>query len=80
MPPGVLAELAEAASLEHATLHILDRNEAVRVLNLAADAGDQRRCGLQVPRFGQWPAAAALPEPPDLSQRSQARIFAADVS
>ena len=38
VPPGVLAELAEAASLEHATLHILDRDEAVRVLNLAADA------------------------------------------
>ena len=38
MPPGVLAELAGAASLEHATLHILDRDEAVRVLNLAAGA------------------------------------------
>jgi nitroreductase len=38
VPPGVLAELAEAASLEHAILHILDHDEAVRVLNLAADA------------------------------------------
>ena len=35
---GVLAELAGAASLEHAILHILDHDEAVRVLNLAADA------------------------------------------
>ncbi len=55
VPPGVLAELAEAASLEHATLHILDRNEAVRVLNLAADA---ERAQLADPEYraelAQW--------------------------
>jgi hypothetical protein len=38
VPPGLLAGLAQAASLEHAILHILDHDEAVRVLNLAADA------------------------------------------
>jgi len=38
VPPGVLAGLAQAASLEHAILHTLDHDEAVRVLNLAAGA------------------------------------------
>jgi nitroreductase len=38
VPPGVKAELAEAASLEGAILHFLDHNEAVRVLRLAAEA------------------------------------------
>ena len=38
LPPGVLAELAEAAGLEGAILHILDHDETVRVLHLAADA------------------------------------------
>ena len=37
-PPGVLAELAEAAGLEDAILHILDHDETVRILHLAADA------------------------------------------
>jgi hypothetical protein len=38
VPPGIRAELGEAASLEGATLHFLDHGEAVRVLGLAADA------------------------------------------
>src|SRR6266536_2117443 len=38
VPPGVLAGLSQAASLEHAILHTLDHDEAVRVLNLAAGA------------------------------------------
>src|SRR5205085_11722501 len=38
VPPGVRAELAEAASAEGATLDFLDRGEAARVLDLAADA------------------------------------------
>jgi nitroreductase len=38
VPPGIRAELGEAASLEGATVHFLDYGEAVRVLGLAADA------------------------------------------
>jgi nitroreductase len=38
LPPAVQAELAEAARREDAILHILDHDEAVRVLHLAADA------------------------------------------
>jgi nitroreductase len=38
VPPGIRAELAEAASLEGALLHFLDHGEAKRVLRLAADA------------------------------------------
>jgi nitroreductase len=38
VPPGIRAELAEAASVEGAVLHFLDHNEAVRILGLAADA------------------------------------------
>ena len=38
LPPGVLGELAEAAGLEDAILHILDHGETVRMLHLAADA------------------------------------------
>jgi len=38
VPPGVRADLAEAASLEGAILHFLDHDEAARVLHLAADA------------------------------------------
>jgi nitroreductase len=38
VPPGVLAELADAAGLEGAILHILDHDEAGRMLDLAADA------------------------------------------
>jgi nitroreductase len=36
--PAIQAELAEAAAREDAILHILDHDEAVRVLHLAADA------------------------------------------
>ena len=42
VPAGVLAELAEAARLEGAILHILDHDETVRVLKLAQEA----ECGL----------------------------------
>jgi nitroreductase len=38
VPPGIRAELAEAASLEGAFLHFLDHDEAKRVLGLVADA------------------------------------------
>ena len=38
LPSSVLAELAEAAGREDAILHILDHNETVRMLHLAADA------------------------------------------
>jgi nitroreductase len=38
VPPGIRAELAEAASREGAILHFLGHGEAVRVLRLAADA------------------------------------------
>jgi hypothetical protein len=38
VPPGVLAELADAARLEGGILHILDRDETARVLYLVRDA------------------------------------------
>jgi nitroreductase len=38
VPPGVLAELADAARLEGAVLHFPDREEASRLLHLANDA------------------------------------------
>jgi nitroreductase len=38
VPPGIRVELAEAAGLEGAVLHVLDLDEAKRVLTLAADA------------------------------------------
>jgi nitroreductase len=38
VPPGIRAELAEAAGLEGAVLHFPDRDEAKRLLRLAADA------------------------------------------
>jgi hypothetical protein len=38
LPPSVLAELAQAAGREDAILHILDHDETVRMLHLAADA------------------------------------------
>ena len=38
VPPGVLNELTDAARLEGAILHILDHDEAVRVLELATNA------------------------------------------
>jgi nitroreductase len=48
VPPGVLAELTEAAAIEGAILHILDRDEAARVLQLAAEA---ERTQLADPRY-----------------------------
>jgi nitroreductase len=38
VPPGVLAELAEAARIEGAILHFPDHQEAIRLLGLARDA------------------------------------------
>jgi nitroreductase len=38
VPPGVLAELADAARVEDGILHILDHDETARVLCLARDA------------------------------------------
>ncbi len=38
VPPGVLAELAEAARREGAVLHVPDRQEATRLLELAQEA------------------------------------------
>jgi hypothetical protein len=38
VPYGVLAELADAAEIEGAMLHILDHDETIRVLHLAQDA------------------------------------------
>jgi nitroreductase len=38
VPPAVLAEMAEAARIEGAILHFLDRLEAKRILHLVADA------------------------------------------
>ena len=48
IPPGVIAELTEAAGIEGAVLHILDRDEAVRVLDLVAEA---ERAQLADPRY-----------------------------
>ena len=39
VPPGVAAELAEAARTEGAVLHFPDRQEASRLLRLSSDAG-----------------------------------------
>jgi nitroreductase len=38
VPAGILAELAEAARMEGAVLHVPDRQEAIRLLRLARDA------------------------------------------
>jgi hypothetical protein len=43
LPQGVLAELTEAARTEGALLHILDHEEAVRVLHLASDVERSQR-------------------------------------
>ena len=57
VPPGIRAERGEAASLEGATLHLLDHGEAVRVLGLAAAAvRDMLADPLTVP---SWPAGSA---------------------
>lgn len=41
LPPGILAELAEAARREGAALHLPDRQETTRLLHLARDAERQ---------------------------------------
>jgi hypothetical protein len=76
VPPGVLAELIEAAAIEGAVLHILDHDETARVLELAAMA---ERDQLADPRYraelARWvggdrdrdgiPAALLGPRSPD---------------
>jgi nitroreductase len=76
VPPGVLAELTEAAGIEGAILHHLDLAEASRVLQLAAEA---ERAQLADPRYraelARWaggdrdsdgiPATALGPRSPD---------------
>jgi len=42
VPPGVLAELADAARVEGGILHVLDRDETARVLYLVRDAERDR--------------------------------------
>jgi len=54
VPPGIRAELAEAACLEGATLAFLDRDEAERVLRLAAEA--ERDLLATRPTAPSWPA------------------------
>ncbi len=78
VPPGVLAELTEAAAVEGAVLHILDHDEAARVLQLAAES---ERDQLADPRYraelARWtggerdrdgiPAASLGPRSPETS-------------
>jgi nitroreductase len=59
VPPGVLAELTEAARLEGAILHVLDRDETVRVLRLARDAeSDQLADPAYREELAQWAGGA----------------------
>jgi nitroreductase len=59
VPPGVLAELTEAAETEGAILHILDYNETVRVLRLAQDAErDQLADPAYRAELAQWAGGA----------------------
>ena len=55
LPPGVLAELAEAARIEGAVLHVPDRHEARRLLRLAQDA-ERGRLRRGFPNAEQPPA------------------------
>jgi hypothetical protein len=55
LPPGVLAELAEAARIEGAVLHVPDRQEARRLLRLAQDA-ERGRLRRGFPNAEQPPA------------------------
>ncbi len=59
VPAGVLAELAEAARLEGAILHILDHDEAVRVLKLVQEAelGQLAEAGYRT-ELTQWAGGA----------------------
>jgi nitroreductase len=55
VPPGVLAALAEAASLEGAIWHLLDRDETARVLELVRDAErDQSADPAYRAELAQW--------------------------
>jgi len=59
VPPGVLAELAEAAGLEGAMLHVLDHDETVRVLHLVQDAErDQLADPAYRAELAQWAGGA----------------------
>jgi nitroreductase len=59
VPPGVLAELAEAAELEGAMLHILDHDETIRVLHLVQDAErDQLADPAYRAELAQWAGGA----------------------
>ena len=59
VPPGVLAELAEAAELEGALLHILDHDETIRVLHLVQDAErDQLADPAYRAELAQWAGGA----------------------
>jgi nitroreductase len=59
VPPGVLAELADAAELEGAMLHILDHDETIRVLHLAQDAErDQLADPAYRAELAQWAGGA----------------------
>jgi nitroreductase len=55
VPPGVLAEFSDAASIEGAILHILDYDETRRVLDLARDAArDQAADPAYREELAQW--------------------------
>jgi len=59
VPAPVLAELTEAARLEGAILHVLDRDEAARVLRLARDAErDQLADPAYREELAQWAGGA----------------------
>lgn len=59
VPPGVLAELADAASIEGAIVHILDHDEARRVLELVQDAArDQDADPAYRGELAQWAGGA----------------------
>ena len=59
VPPGVLAELTEAARLEGAMLHILDHDETIRLLHLVQDAErDQLADPAYRAELAQWAGGA----------------------
>ena len=85
VPPGVLAELTEAAQMEGAVLHVLDEAETVRVLELAREA---ERELLADPRYraelARWTTGPrdrdGIPDsalgPQDMDGRAPVREFA----
>jgi nitroreductase len=59
VPPGVLAELTQAARLEGAILHVLDHGETARVLDLVQDAErDQLADPAYRAELAQWAGGA----------------------